>query len=622
MNSLQKIINASLVVSIFLTACAQPSPTPIETAISSPTLAPTETDIPPTAIRSPTKQPLSLADIIFYNGTLLTMEPNQPTAQAIAIQGEMIIAVGTDDEILTLSGPETQIIDLQGRTIMPGFVDAHDHIFNDAGKMDMTMDQAQQQALEYGITTLSNMFTTPEFLDEMQAYQQAGKLRIRSSLYLTYSGPCGGVIGDWYKQVPPTRVAGEMLRMGGVKIFADGGVCGKAALSTEYPSGGHGDLWFTQDEINKVVADAQAAGYQVAIHAQGDLAIEQAQNAIEFALDGEPNTYRHRIEHNPFARPDLLSRYSEIGIIPTAFGAYPTCAEIHDSYYSSFFGTEPMPYLENWRAFLDANPGLPVAWHSDWPYASMNTFLNLYSYVTRQEVDADGTVCMPPDWLAAHRITVNEALPMMTINAAYSLFRETEVGGLKAGKYADLLIISDDPTAIDPNDLINIQVWMTMVGGKVEFCADEHASLCLRTEAAASSGPEAGAPSSSGISASASLATDPPENAFDGDTETIWNSGADPNQWIQINLGKPTTVSAIRLVVSQYPAGDTFHQIWGGADANNLTLLHEFKGFTQDSAILEYKPSTPLSNIHYIKIVTTQSPSWVAWREIEVTTSP
>ena len=65
MNSLQKIVSASLVISFFLTACAQPSPTPTEPVISSPTLAPTKTDIPPTAIPSPTK-PLSLADIIFY----------------------------------------------------------------------------------------------------------------------------------------------------------------------------------------------------------------------------------------------------------------------------------------------------------------------------------------------------------------------------------------------------------------------------------------------------------------------------------------------------------------------------------------------------------------------------
>ena len=106
--------------------------------------------------------------------------------------------------------------------------------------------------------------------------------------------------------------------------------------------------------------------------------------------------------------------------------------------------------------------------------------------------------------------------------------------------------------------------------------------------------------------------------AVDGDLGTFWNSGGLPPKWIETDLGQPTTVTAIRLVIEQYPAGDTIHQIWGGADANNQTLLHEFNGFTQDPNTLEFKPSPPLTNIRYIKIVTTQSPSWTAWREIEI----
>ena len=127
-------------------------------------------------------------------------------------------------------------------------------------------------------------------------------------------------------------------------------------------------------------------------------------------------------------------------------------------------------------------------------------------------------------------------------------------------------------------------------------------------------------PASITATASASLPDSPPTNAVDGNSESIWNAGAGPEQWIQLDLGKPTAVSTIRLVVSQYPAGNTIHQIWGGAEANNLTLLNEFKGFTQDSETLEFKPSIPLSNIRYIKIITTLSTSWIAWREIEVTT--
>ena len=120
------------------------------------------------------------------------------------------------------------------------------------------------------------------------------------------------------------------------------------------------------------------------------------------------------------------------------------------------------------------------------------------------------------------------------------------------------------------------------------------------------------------VTASAYLPDSPAGNTVDGNLETIWNSGAGAEQWIQLDLGAPITISAIRLIVSQFPAGETIHQIWGGADIGNMAFLHEFIGFTTDSDLLEFAPSTPLSNIRYIKIVTSQGPSWVAWREIRV----
>jgi hypothetical protein len=106
--------------------------------------------------------------------------------------------------------------------------------------------------------------------------------------------------------------------------------------------------------------------------------------------------------------------------------------------------------------------------------------------------------------------------------------------------------------------------------------------------------------------------------AVDGDLGTFWNSGGLPPKWILIDLGQPETISAIRLVIEQWPAGATIHQIWGGADQNKLALLYEFKGLTQDPDTLEFKPSPPLTNIRSIKILTTKSPSWTAWREIEI----
>jgi hypothetical protein len=104
----------------------------------------------------------------------------------------------------------------------------------------------------------------------------------------------------------------------------------------------------------------------------------------------------------------------------------------------------------------------------------------------------------------------------------------------------------------------------------------------------------------------------------DGNPETIWNSGSGSEQWIQIDLGAPVTVGRIRLLSSQYPAGETVHQVWAGSDLNTLSMIHEFKGATNDADLLEFASPAPLPNVRIIKIVTTQSPSWVAWREISI----
>jgi hypothetical protein len=266
-----------------------------------------------------------------------------------------------------------------------------------------------------------------------------------------------------------------MLRIGGVKIFTDGGTCDRPALSYELrPGEGLGDLFLSQEELNDLVQDAQDSGYQVAIHAIGDRAIDQAQGAIAAALDGQPNTFRHRIEHNSVIRPEQLARYGESGIIPVVFGQYALCEP---------FGPPPPPEYQSWEwpynKLIEANPGLPVAWHGDDPFfGRIRPLDDLYSLVTRNEVGSDGQICRAPEWLKAHTVTSEQALEMMTINSAYALFRDQEVGSLEAGKYADLIVLSDNPLKIDPESLPNANVWLTMVGGRVAHCDAAESWLC------------------------------------------------------------------------------------------------------------------------------------------------
>ena len=107
---------------------------------------------------------------------------------------------------------------------------------------------------------------------------------------------------------------------------------------------------------------------------------------------------------------------------------------------------------------------------------------------------------------------------------------------------------------------------------------------------------------------------------MDGDFGTLWNSGGGPVQWIEIDLGAEYNLSEIRLTISQYPEGQTIHQLMGKGTGtgNQFILLHSFDGNTRDGDELVFKPESPLTGIRYVRVETIASPSWVAWREIEV----
>ncbi|NOZ93632.1 MAG: amidohydrolase family protein [Acidobacteria bacterium] len=558
-------------------------------------------------------------DIVFVNGKVVTMDDATPAATALAVRGDTILTVGSDAEIRALAGPPTRVIDLGGKALLPGFVEAHTHLLNDAEMAGMSWEEAQELGLQSGVTTMADMYVDPDILAAMQQFERDGKLRLRTSLYLVYTTNCGVVLGDWYAAHPPTRTPGEMLRIGGVKMFADGGSCGDPAFSFQYPdSESYGDLFLSESELTKAVAAADQRGYQVAIHAYGDRAVETAQNAIAAVLDGGPNVNRHRMEHNVLVRPELVARYGQIGIVPVIFGYFPTCWEDSDQIWEHYVGAERLSWVRDNRSLLDANPGLTFAWHADFPWVGpVSAIQNLYEFVTRKQLDEDGvTVCEPPDWVMPTAVTVAEALRMMTMGSAYALFRETEVGSLSPGKYADLVVLSADPLEVDSSEIKDIDVLMTMVGGSEEYCAPGETSLCLDGSVNLTLGKL--------VTASSSLAASPPEQALDGNLDTSWQSGEDPVQWIEVDLGRPSVVTNIKLVTDQYPHGDTRHAIWGkGAGASDeYQLLHEFTRHTTSGQVLSFTPPEPWRAIRFVKVETTSSPSWVAWKEIEIRGRP
>ena len=103
---------------------------------------------------------------------------------------------------------------------------------------------------------------------------------------------------------------------------------------------------------------------------------------------------------------------------------------------------------------------------------------DLYGLVTRNDLENDGHICPGYEWLKQNTLSIEESLPVMTINAAYALFREDEIGSLEMGKYADLLILSHNPMANPAETLLETEVWLTMVGGRTAYCATGQESLC------------------------------------------------------------------------------------------------------------------------------------------------
>lgn len=179
-------------------------------------------------------------------------------------------------------------------------------------------------------------------------------------------------------------------------------------------------------------------------------------------------------------RTDLTPRYQEIGIVLLLFSAYPTCFLMRATSEYKYTIPEAFKTWEwPWRDLLNENPEVHFAWHGDDPpIPPIDPFHELYRFVTRPDVGPDGSIWEAPDGMAAQTISVEEALRLMTIGAAYALSREDEVGSLEAGMFADLIMLSGDPSTAPLNDSKDVEVWMTMIGGEVEFCSQGHAALC------------------------------------------------------------------------------------------------------------------------------------------------
>jgi predicted amidohydrolase YtcJ len=491
---------------------------------------------------------------LLLRGKVITMAEDG-LAEAVLTEGARIAGVGSFEELRERVRDETQILDLKGRTILPGFIDSHTHLVGMgleetrldlsctdslSGAMEMVSERvkdsspkeviigvnwdesrwrerrvpakeeldmiaprnplilrricghravANTQALALigkgwrrvdrergilledvclnlddifppsrdqllsalkaairrahreGVTSVQDM-AKPSHLWAYQRLRQSGELKIRAYINLPFAQ--GRRLSDLGLE---TGFGDELIRLGGLKVFADGSIGAKtAALFSPYRRGrGKGLLLHSQEVLKKMVRKGEDGGHQLLIHAIGDRAIHQVLEAYEKGIV-YPNPLRHRIEHFELAREEDMEEAKRLGLLlsmqPNFIGNWSKPGGMYE---------DRLPQCkENNRFGLIKEKGLRIALGSDcMPLSPL--------YGLRSVVEAP---------FPQQRVTIEDALRMYTLEPAYFSFEEGIKGSIKEGKLADLVVLSQD---IFKEGMEGTEVDMTIWGGEIVY---------------------------------------------------------------------------------------------------------------------------------------------------------
>jgi predicted amidohydrolase YtcJ len=535
------------------------------------------------------------ADRIFVNGRIWTGDPARPRAEALAVRGTTILAVGSTVEIRRLAEKATQIVDLKGRFLGPGFGDAHVGLMSASLALDAVDLAGATTEAEVGRRITAYAKATPEapwilgrgwsyavfpgglphrkLLDELVSDRPAflvsydghtgwanSPALLAAGLTRSAKDPAGGVVvreadgepSGALKEEPamapvrrlipeanPDRKAsalrkgmtlaashgltsvhdvalheqdlaifeqisaesgfkvrvysalplvrgssaaaaqalrqsrakaqGPKWRIGAVMGFVDGVVESRTAAFFEpYPGGGQGLLSWAEAELDRAVADFDKQGFQILLHAVGDKAVSVALDAFDRAGRANGTTgRRHRIEHLEVARPQDLARFASLNVVASTQPPFAYPDQNHFEAYLPALGPARGARALAFKSIDDAHA--TQAFGSNWPVCSPSVLQGLYSAVTRMTFE--GTPA--GGWEPSQRLTMDAALRHYTRDVAFASLDDGNRGVLAAGKLADLVVLSEDPTAVAPERLLQMKVLLTVLGGQDTYRGKE-----------------------------------------------------------------------------------------------------------------------------------------------------
>ncbi len=511
------------------------------------------------------------ADLVLKNARVITMAATQPTAELVAISGGKIVLVGGSGEVESVTGANTRVIDCLGKTVVPGFIDAHCHVVSFVRKL-LSIDlspssvrsiddikaairrQAERTpAGKWLLGTDYNEFylaekrcPTRRDIDEVAPNHpvilshRSLHACVLNTMALSLAGitaetpePPGGLIDRDLSSGEPSGVLYDMLGYIRDKVVPpltegelDEGIAladrqylshgitslHEATVSNDYSrwqnfrrlktagrlrsriymmlgarargrfleaglASGSGDnglrlgavkmmlgeatgqMQPSALELNQQALDSHRAGFQLAFHAVGQGELEAAVTALEYVKEQRPLAgRRHRIEHCSECPPPLLGRLGRLGRLGVVVVTQPPFVYYSGERYLATLSPDRLRWLYRVKSIIDR--GLVVAGSSDSPVVPNSPLVGIYAAVSRMA--ESGQPVLPQE-----SISVSQAMAMYTVNAAHASFEEGIKGVIAPGKLADLAVLSDDPTQVPVEQIKDIRVEMTIIGGKV-----------------------------------------------------------------------------------------------------------------------------------------------------------
>lgn len=314
-----------------------------------------------------------------------------------------------------------------------------------------------------GVTTAQQGATGPNGAEIfVEAYRQ-GKLPIRVHVWPVLQAMVGLINAGGALEAPD---ADGMVTLRSIKGFADGSIQGYTGyLSQPYHSHNHNDPRYRgyprmdREALAAQIATVHNAGHQIAVHGNGDAAIDDVLYAFEKALEAHPRPDpRHIVIHAQMAREDQLDRMMALGIIPSFFNLHTYYWG--DRHWDIFMGPDRAARMSPAASAVARD--MPYTLHADTPVVPMEPLRIVWSAVNR--LSSGGKLIG-----GAQRISVVDALKGITSHAAYQAFEEKDKGTVEVGKLADLVVLDRNPLTAPLLELADIKVMRTMVGGRTVF---------------------------------------------------------------------------------------------------------------------------------------------------------